>query len=145
MNGFTIGFASPSEKDEIRLLLENSQLPSEDIGDHLEHFLVAKSEGKVVGAVGLELFGASALLRSLVVERAQRGKSLGKELYRAVVTHAKDRGVNELGLLTTTAEGFFAKEGFRKVEGEMIPAYVKSTKEYQILCPSSAVCMVKRI
>ncbi|MGB2867599.1 MAG: arsenic resistance N-acetyltransferase ArsN2 [Bacteroidota bacterium] len=145
MTGFSIGIASPSEKGEIRFLLEKSQLPSEDIGDHLEHFLVAKSDGKVVGAVGLELFGTSALLRSLVVDGTERGKGLGKELYRAVVKHAKDRGVKELGLLTTTAEGFFAKEGFQKAEGEKIPAYIKSTKEYQILCPSSAICMVRRI
>jgi amino-acid N-acetyltransferase len=59
-------------------LLQSQGLPVSDITDeHLESFFFAGSDSSPTGLVGLEVHGADALLRSLVVAEAARGKGLG--------------------------------------------------------------------
>lgn len=57
--------------------------------------------------------------------------------------HAKAHGVEEVYLLTTTAEGFFARLGYERVEREGAPESIRGTKEFSSICPSSAVLMRK--
>ena len=54
---------------------------------------------------------------------------------------AKLKGVLEIYLLTTTAEGFFRRNGFERIERKIVPEVIKQTTEFTSLCPSSAVCM----
>jgi N-acetylglutamate synthase-like GNAT family acetyltransferase len=62
-------------------LLQSQGLPVSDITDeHLEHFFFVGSDGSPTGLVGLELYGADALLRSLVVGENARRKGLGSAL-----------------------------------------------------------------
>ena len=129
----------------IQALLAKSKLPPDDVGEHLDNFLVARRAGKIAGTVGLEVYGSNALLRSLAVEESERNKGMAKSLYDELLIFARDRGVRQISLLTTTAEGYFAKLGFTRVNKDEIPGFVKNTKEYQEFCPSNAVCMVKRI
>ncbi len=51
--------------------------------------------------------------------------------------------IEALYLLTITAEGFFAKRGYHRVERDSAPSSVRETAEFKNLCPASAVCMVK--
>ena len=141
----TIVIRAASEEDvpAIQGLLRDSDLPADDAGEHWKTFLVAVSGSEVIGTVGLEITGSSGLLRSLVVVKNLRGIGIGKNLYEEIVERARLLGVRELGLLTTTAEGFFSREGFRKQEASNIPAYIASSKEYRIFCPSTAVIMTK--
>jgi amino-acid N-acetyltransferase len=48
-------------------------------------------------------------------------------------------------LLTTTAEGFFARRSYEKVDRDAVPGVIKETAEFQSLCPASAVCMVRHL
>lgn len=143
----TLTFDSPSgsEVQAVQGLLRACGLPWEDIHDHFDHFLVARQGKRIVGAVGLEHAGSSGVIRSLAVAEEFRGTGIGRQLYRRIVDHARQLGVTELGLLTTTAEGFFEREGFRTCGSEQVPEYVRTTKEYLQYCPSSAVCMTKQI
>jgi hypothetical protein len=60
-------------------LLQAHDLPVSDITDeHLEHFFFIGSDGAPTGLVGLELYGADALLRSLVVGENARSKGLDR-------------------------------------------------------------------
>lgn len=129
----------------IQRLLQDSDLPADDVAEHWRTFLVAVSGGEVVGTVGLELTGASGLLRSLAVAERFRGIGLGTKLYNGIIEQARRFGIRELGLLTTTAEGFFSRVGFRKENRSTIPTFVASSKEYKFFCPSTAVIMTKRI
>jgi amino-acid N-acetyltransferase len=61
------------------------------------------------------------------------------------LAYAHLQGIKELYLLTNTAEGFFSKIGFNKVERDNVPDSIRATKEFQSLCPSTAACMAKRI
>ena len=127
----------------IQHLLNRCQLPADDVGEHLNHFLVARKDGRIVGTVGLEVYGTSGFLRSLAVDEGFRGEGIGKALYAAVAEHAATLRIQQLSLLTTTAEHFFAKHGFVRVERNQIPQYVRATKEFRLYCPSTAVCMSK--
>ena len=76
----------------IAALLREAELPHEDFAGHLAHFLVVRQAGEVVGAVGFELHGRDALLRSLVVAPALRGAGLGGRLVRRLDAPGAVRG-----------------------------------------------------
>lgn len=137
--------ARPADGPAIRALLQAAELPHEDFAAHLAHFLVARQGGAVVGAVGFELHGSDALLRSLVVGPSCRGGGLGDRLVRELATVARRAGVTRFYLLTTTAEQFFARRGFAKIARELVPAAVAATPEFRSLCPASAVCLARDV
>ena len=60
-------------------LLQAQGLPVSDITDeHLEHFFFIGSDGSPTGLVGIEIYGADALLRSLVVAETARTQGPGR-------------------------------------------------------------------
>lgn len=144
MNRLTVKFAEPSDEEAIKNLLKEADLPHQDIANHLHHFLLAKRENHLIGVVGLEVYGEFGLLRSLAVAEPHRGKGVGKRLYENLMAYARLQGVKELYLLTTTAEAVFARFGFIKVDRNSVAEPIQSTREFQSLCPSTAVCMMKR-
>jgi amino-acid N-acetyltransferase len=84
-------------------------------------------------------------LRSLVVAPALRGHSLGDQLVRRLAAEARRKGVERFYLLTTTAEVFFAKRGFRKIARQAVPEAIAASREFNSLCPVSAVCMTRAV
>jgi amino-acid N-acetyltransferase len=144
-NDVDIRQATRADDKNIRSLLRSCDLPDDDIGHHLPNFVVAGHEGRIVGTIGLEVLGSSALLRSLAVAVPARGAGLATGLVEVIVTRARRLGVRELWLLTTTAEGFFANLGFRSVARNEAPPEIRSTREFRVLCPDSAILMRHRI
>lgn len=98
---------------------------------------------QVTGVIGLELPGKFALLRSLAVPVRFPGQGNASQLTKQVEGFARSREVEALILLTTTAEDFFAKRGYHRVDRDTVPAAVQETAEFQSLCPSVTVCMHK--
>ncbi len=137
--------AAPADEAAVRELLRAAELPSEDFAAHLRHFLVARDGGVVVGAVGFELHGRDALLRSLVVAPSRRGVGLGDRLLVEITAWARAAGVTRWFLLTTTAAEFFAQRGFRRVAREAVPPSLAATREFQGLCPASATCLTREV
>jgi amino-acid N-acetyltransferase len=140
-------FHRPTAADlpAVRNLLATAGLPFEDVHDHLDYYLVVWDGKRLVGVVGLEMHGGRGLLRSLAVDPASRGTGLGKALTKEIFSRADSNGVNTIGLLTTTAEKFFEKQGFTLIPREEIPEWIKESKEFKIYCPSTAVCMLKKL
>lgn len=142
----TIEAACAADVSAIRALLAQAQLPTADLdGPHGVSFWVARGDGVVLGAVGLETFGSAGLLRSLVVAPQSRGSGLGIALADAAESAARSAGVHELVLLTQTAEPFFARRGYGVIERAAAPAAVRASPEFGSLCPASATCMRKRL
>lgn len=130
----------------VRKLLVDAALVVEDLDTAAGlRFWVAEDEKQVIGAVGLEPFGAVGLLRSLVVARSHRQQRLGSALLNAVEHEARAEGVEALVLLTETAEPFFKRQGYRVVERASVPEEVKRSAEFRSLCSVSAVCMTKSL
>jgi amino-acid N-acetyltransferase len=141
MNGVTFSFAQKDQEQSIRELLAGSELPEEDISPHLSHFIVAESRGAIVGCVGLERAGETALLRSLAVATDFRSKGLGRELCRRITKYARQQGYETLYLLTTSATDYFSAQGYKQVNRSAAPEGIKKTEQFRSLCPSSAVLM----
>lgn len=138
--------ASLIDEPWIRQLLVISGLPHEDITpQHLRHFWVLKEKGDVVGVIGLEIFGRSALLRSLAIHPRHRNQGWGSRLERKAEEYAASLKIQVLYLLTTTAENFFQKRGFYKMERGSAPLEIKGTAEFQGLCPTTSVLMMKNL
>lgn len=133
--------ATPADVPAIAALLREAGLPSEDFATHVAHFLVARAAGQVVGAVGAELHGEAALLRSLVVAPARRAGGLGNRLVNELERAAAAWGVRRWWLLTTTAVKFFAQRGFKVAVRDDAPEAIRGTAEFRGLCPSVALCM----
>ena len=137
---------APLSTDEpwIRQLLILCELPQEDITpEHLRHFLVLKEKAQVIAVVGVEVLGRFGLLRSLAVDPRYRRRGFASQLTEKAEEYAASLKIEALYLLTITAEGFFAKRGYQRVERNSVPSPVCGTTEFKILCPASAVCMVK--
>lgn len=145
VRGIEYRSAVPADEAGMRSLLSSCDLPHEDIADHLPQFIVASHGDWVVGTVGLEVLGHSGLLRSLAVAGPWRDQGLATGLFAVIAERARQLGIAELWLLTTTAEGLFAKLGFRTVSRAGAPPEVQATLEFRSLCPESAVCMRRRL
>jgi len=134
--------ASPDDLPAVKELLERCGLPTADLTPtHLEHFILSRLGGRIVGTVGLELLGQVALFRSLAVEASLRGRRVGHELWARARDHAAASGIRRLYLLTTTAEALFGRWGFHRVARDQVPEIVRATSEFSGMCPSTAVVM----
>lgn len=133
--------ARPEDAAAVTALLERSALPTVGWIDHLDATLVARDDDRVVGSAALEIYPDGALLRSVAVDAALRGRGVGHDLTRAALDMARARGITSVFLLTTTAEGFFPRLGFSRTERADVPAGVQSSVEFTSACPASAVVM----
>ena len=137
--------ASTSELETVVDLLNRSGLPTAGVADNFSEFLVAQADGKLVGVVGLELYGQSALLRSVAVEESWRGSGVGRVLVERALDLARERGIDDVYLLTTTADNYFPKFGFVCVGRDEVAQGVRTSVEFQSACPESATVMHKCI
>jgi amino-acid N-acetyltransferase len=126
-------------------LLEAASLPTAGVPPTLERFLVAEEHGRVIGVVGLELYEDGALLRSAAVQPGGRGTGIGAALVRGILAAARESGVTDVYLLTTTAERWFPRFGFERIARADVPAGVGSSLELREACPASAAVMRLRL
>jgi amino-acid N-acetyltransferase len=141
----TFETATVASLDAVLRLLSNSGLPVADVEVHIDAFTLARSEGQLVGTVGLEMYGEIALLRSLFVAPTHRSKGIGAVLVQSVQSRVVTKGVRGLYLLTTGATAYFENLGFTSVPRDQVPQEIRSTAQFSSLCPSTAACMRKAI
>lgn len=140
-----IGPANPADLPAILGLLEQRGLPKDGLSDHLATALVAIKGKTVVGSAALELYGSSALLRSVAVKRALQGQGLGHRLVQAALEQARKYGVSHVYLLTQTAGTFFTRFGFRPIPRSEVAPAVQGSAEFTSACPASARAMVREL
>ena len=134
------------ELSAVTALLTAADLPIEDLSQaKLKHFIGITSNDTLCGIIGLELFTPVALLRSLVVTDSVRGTGLGQTLVKEIETYAAKKNIEEIYLLTTTAEDFFVKLGYQTIERASAPETIRNTEEFSSICPGSATVMNKSI
>lgn len=126
-------------------LLTDADLPLDGVAGSFRDFVVAESEGALVGVAGLERCGRHALLRSVAVTEPWRSRGVGRALVERVLADAESRGIPALYLLTTTAERYFPAFGFRAISRDEVPDDVRATEEFRSACPASATVMVRAI
>lgn len=137
-----------SKKDqlqEVLHLLEEVDLPTDEVEKFFHDFLLISDESGVAGCIGLEVYGSVALLRSLAVKPGLQKKGYGRALLDAVLEDAIKRGITEVYLLTDTAETFFTLRGFQRADRSTAPDAISRTQEFSELCPSSSAFMLIRL
>ncbi len=146
MNFNPILIQDASELNKLQHFLEANSLPHADIKSEGNVFIAYYDAGEnMIASGGLELYGASALLRSIAVEQQYRGQDLGKQMVDDLLVKARDLKIDLIFLLTETARPFFLKKGFSDISREDVPVEIKSSSEFSFVCPVSAACMSYRI
>lgn len=132
---------SPDQAPDLIDFLQKVKLPTRDLPQDLSGFTLAWDETRIVGSAGLELLGNVGLLRSVAVAESHRNHQLGHRLLAAALEYARSQGLQEVFLITNTAEQYFEKNGFRKMDRSEAPAEIAQTEQFSALCPSSSVVM----
>jgi amino-acid N-acetyltransferase len=140
----SIEVARRDELPRILELLEEADLPVAGV-DNAESFLVAREQERLVGCIGLEVYGDVGLLRSLTVRPETRGSGLGRLLVERLLETAREREMRAMYLLTTTAEEYFPRFGFEPIPRELADPRLQASEEFRGACPDSAVCMRRRL
>lgn len=131
---------------DIRRLLTACELPQEDLTpEHLALFRVLRADRNLAGVVGLERHGACGLVRSLAVAPRYRDRGGGGMLLAAVEHLARAHGLRDLYLLTLSAQRYFSARGYRVVSRAAVPLSLRSSSEFGVLCPQTAICMHKQL
>jgi len=137
----TISPAKANDIDAIKSMLRANDLPVEGVDDHWKTFLIARDGEKVVGVGGAEAYQFAALIRSIAVTPEYRSHGIGRRLVRQLLDRLASRGLREFYLLTTTAEDYFRKRGFKTIDRDEVHPQLLGSREFQGACPDTAVCM----
>jgi amino-acid N-acetyltransferase len=138
-----IGVARAQELPAIRRLLAACALPHDDFAEGTVAFVVARNEREIRGVAGIESLGTVALLRSVAIQPAHRRQGLAESLCEVVLAHARSLGARRAFLLTTGAEHYFQRLGFVTVPRDSLPVEIRSTSEFTVACPQTAVAMAR--
>lgn len=146
LGGIVISIYQNPTKDEVLRLLEQNNLPSNDLSElDLSHFYGCSVKGESQGIIGLEVFGTDGLLRSFAVSENAQGKGCGAALLSELEQYSRKIGIENLYLLTNTAERYFLNKGYTAIPRELASEAIQSTKEFSSLCPASATLMHKPV
>ncbi|MGQ0643236.1 MAG: arsenic resistance N-acetyltransferase ArsN2 [Gemmatimonadaceae bacterium] len=138
----TIRAAQADDLAAVRELLIAAQLPLDGLEDQFgDSYAIAESDGRIIGAEGIETYEDAGLLRSAVVDTRWRGRGVGDALTRDRLAWARARGLREVYLLTTTASDYFPRHGFERVLRASAPAALQRSREFAEACPDTAVTM----
>lgn len=141
MSEITIRPAAETDLDGIKSLLAANDLPVAGVDDHWKTFLVAHDGDALVACGGAEAYQFAALLRSVAVRPEYRSRGLGRKIVRQLLDRLASRGLREFYLLTTTAEPYFKKRGFKTIDRDEVHPQLLSSREFQDACPDTAICM----
>ena len=81
---------------EVEAFLTEAQLPVADLTSRRSLGLLGfRDRGRLVGVVGIEVYGSAGLLRSLAVAPTHRNSGLGVSLVSNAETWAAEQGVKK--------------------------------------------------
>jgi N-acetylglutamate synthase-like GNAT family acetyltransferase len=124
--------------------LRAAGLPTEDLGEPGQAFFAFRNADRMpVGFGGYLLAEGNALLRSIVVVPSKRRQGIGSDLLAVLLPLAAADGAHTAWLLTTDAEGFFARHGFERKARAEAPAAIAAAPQFTAICPASAVLMCR--
>ena len=142
---FTVRPASPDDLEAVKSLLGAAHLPVDGLEEQFgDAYAVAVAGDRIIGAEGIEVYGRSGLLRSAVVQPDWRGRGVGDALTRDRLEWARRAGLERVYLLTTTAESYFPRFGFTRVDRAEAPSEIRASREFASACPATAAFMVWR-
>jgi 4-nitrophenyl phosphatase len=125
----------------IASLLHEGGLPAGAARERVGRTVVAESDRRVIATAAWEPAGDVALVRSVAVAPEHRGTGAGLLVVAAALRQAARAGIRDVYLVTTDAEGFFARCGFRTIPRDEMPEAVANHKQITRECPATAPVM----
>ncbi|MBA3464943.1 MAG: GNAT family N-acetyltransferase [Deltaproteobacteria bacterium] len=135
--------ATAEDRPEIGALMITAGLPLD--GLEKTDLVVARIDGHLVGAAGLEHWGGDWLLRSVAVATEHRSSGIAELLVRDRLCIAQLGGATSVHLLTTAARGYFERFGFTAIERATLPKALHQSTQLAISACSTAIAMVRPI
>ena len=130
--------AAATDVSRLTNFLENNSLTTVGVRECLENFLIAYDDrASWIGVAGYEMYGKSALLRSVAVDKGSRRLGVGRALVEQVLANVGKRGVRTVYLLTDTAEEYFARLGFERIDRRHVDEAVRASPEFGECCISA--------
>jgi N-acetylglutamate synthase-like GNAT family acetyltransferase len=126
----TVRIANFGDIDILQAFLETAKLNTKGINEMIDSFLIMEDEdGQLKATIGMEQFGASGLLRSLVVTASISENDL-LSLFREMFLLAKNKEIKDLYLATNKlgAMKFVEVLGFEPVDKDHIPRAFSSSE-----------------
>lgn len=125
--------AGEADIPDIAAMVEIADLPPLFIEDWLGGFVVADFRGQMAGCGGLEMYGGSGVLRSIVIDERARGLGLGRTMSELLIEDGRRSGATDMYLFTVEAYPFWRRLGFAD---QPLPAWNESPRacwQYQFL------------
>jgi len=76
------------------------------------------------------------------VQERYRGRGLAQAMSEFLIRQAHSEGRKAIYLLTETAERYFEKLGFSRLDRAQVPQEIRQTRQFTSLCPDTASCMI---
>lgn len=131
---------------EIRDLLVSAELvPVELASDHLHIFYEKDCFGKIVGVIGIEVYGNDSFLRSLAVRKGMRNQGIARSLLNEALVFAKRIRSYNLYLITETIGETMSRHGFSDIPREQVPSAILKSPYFNGICPCSCRIMYRDI
>ena len=101
----------------------------DNIKKNFDKFWIAEEEGRIIGTIGIKNEQGKARISRMYIEKAQRGKGLGKKMMKLALNYCKNK-YKEIFLTTykqMKSVGFYEKMGFfvAKENGDVIMMELK--------------------
>lgn len=138
----TISEGRAADLDEVAELLASAGLLGERAPGCLDGFLIVREGGRLVATAGLEDHEAFGILRSVASAPDCRGRGIAAALVRTIIDRSSAKGHQNLYLLTKTAESYFERFGFRRIERAEIGATVLAAGQFAEKACEKATAMV---
>ena len=90
-NAISLRQAGASDWPAVEALLLANKLPTDGAQTHLPTYLLAVSNGEVVGCAGAEVYGTLALMRSVAVALGVQKQGIGRLLVERLLHEARSR------------------------------------------------------
>jgi amino-acid N-acetyltransferase len=133
--------AQAGDLDAIHKILTDAGLPTAGVEENLRTFIVARAGDRIIACGGAEAHQFAALIRSVAVVPDHQKSGIGRRIVRQLLDRLASRGLREFYVLTTTAEEYFRKRGFKTIDRDEVHPQLLSSREFQDACPASAVAM----
>ena len=131
--------ARADDVDALSRLIASETLPAVEVAEWLSSFWVLEDAGTLVGCAGIERYGDSALLRSVVVAAELRGSGEGVRMTERALAFARDDGAQRCYLFTMTAADFFSRFGFERCRLDDFEPAVRESWQWQAISGNEAL------
>jgi enamine deaminase RidA (YjgF/YER057c/UK114 family)/N-acetylglutamate synthase-like GNAT family acetyltransferase len=132
--------ASFEPDSDLAKMLLSVDLPMPAETDNVR-MLKAYVDGELVGCVGYERHGQSAVLHSLVVNPEAKGEGVGRALVETLLARLRDAGCGQVFLMTADTTRYFGYFGFAPVALDAVDPEVRKSPELSAYAPGEATCM----